>query len=148
MAHSAHRFPLDSELRGLMLRNLSNVTCRNNIHSGIYTKAGGDYFVVAACLHTEHVLLLMITDKIMTAPNPEDTWSWQYGRSRVDEVVSRLNRESVGGIHQIHEFQAGLIYVFTQCLAIYPSLPDPMFRAFIDVGIAEFDIGLAALSVD
>ena len=136
----------DEKLRELAGRNLDCVTGTDHVHAGIYRKAGGDHVVIAACLSEAPLLLLFITDKLLTPPTPDMQWKWQYSRSSVMAGLSRLNRESVAGVHELYEFPDGMIYTFKQCILLSAEPTDLLFCELIDRGIREFEAGIAALS--
>lgn len=137
---------LHEKLRELFLRNLDRVTGTEHVHAGIYRKTGGDHVVIAACLTEAPLLLIIISDKLLTLPAPETQWDWQYGKSSVLSAIRRLNRESVAGTHELYEFSNDVIYAFKQCVLLSSEPTEPLLCGLIDRGIREFEAGIAALS--
>ncbi len=136
------------ELRALFTRNLENATSMEHVISGIYEKAGGNHFVMAAVPSFRcdtPVLMLSIADKILTQPPSDIPWSKQSRLARMSGALARLNRGCVAGIHELFEFPTCVIYTFKQCLLLTSDITDRVFRSIVEQGIAEFETGLSAI---
>lgn len=133
------------KLRELFRRNLDCVTATDRVQSGIYRKTGGDHFVIAACLSEAPLLMLAVCDKVLTHPVPDLQWSWQYRKNSISNAVTRLNKETAAGVHELHEFPDCVIYTFKQSILMTSELAEPVFCALVERGIREFETGIVAL---
>ncbi len=138
-----------ADLSALFARNIDDVTRMGHVISGVYEKAGGNHFVIAAVpsLHCDSpMLMLSIADKILTHPASDIFWSKHSRLARMSGAIARLNRECITGIHELLEFPACAIYAFRQSLLITSEITDVIFRGIVERGVAEFEAGLAAIS--